>query len=210
MMTDNILAMTVFAVTLTMTPGPNTLMLAASGANFGLVRTLPHMLGVMVGCTGIMIAASAGVAALVVEIKPLYYGLQLLGAAYLLYLAWRIAFSRTLSDRDSVRPLSVKEAALFQFLNPKAVTGLLSAAAVFLDPRHGDPWLGALAFILVVNLVGLVGMPIWIVTGQAIRTVLNTPRRLKLFNAAMGALLALSVLWLIDFEAAAELWRAPS
>ncbi|MGO4841915.1 LysE family translocator, partial [Rhizobiaceae sp. 2RAB30] len=104
------------------TPGPNNLMLLASGVNFGFQRTVPHMLGIGAGFLVLLLSIGLGLGALLSAYPALHLALKFAGGAYLLYLAWRIAMSRSLSDSrgEKARPMSFLEAAAFQWVNPKA------------------------------------------------------------------------------------------
>ncbi|RMU51303.1 Amino acid transporter LysE [Pseudomonas savastanoi pv. glycinea] len=119
---DLLLAFTLFAFVTSITPGPNNMMLLASGVNFGFSRTLPHMLGISIGFFVLVLTVGFGLGSVFKAWPLLYTILRYVGAAYLLYLAWKIATSGPASDNvDSQgKPLSFMSAALFQWVNPKA------------------------------------------------------------------------------------------
>lgn len=194
MSTDLLLALVVFAFVTSITPGPNNFMLLASGVNFGFRRTIPHMLGIGGGFLSLLLGVGFGLGALLTAYPSLHLALKLAGGAYLLYLAWRIAMSRSLSEKDgkAARPMTFLEAAAFQWVNPKAWVMAVTAMAVYADPAA--PFLSVLVVALAFALVNLPSVSTWAGFGMALRGFLADPVRLKWFNIAMGAALAVS-LW---------------
>jgi threonine/homoserine/homoserine lactone efflux protein len=200
-----------FSAAASWTPGPNTMMLAASGANFGFRRSLPHQLGILVGCAALLTLALAGVGAALTARPDLRLVLQICGAAWLLWLAWRIATAAPALDTEAGetaegetagetaegRPLTLVEAAGFQFMNPKAWAVTLGAASTFMDPSLG-PEVAGVTIVLVFTLAAAIGCPMWVFFGIGIRRLLHSRRRLRVFNMTMGALLAASVLLILD------------
>ncbi|MBX9451341.1 MAG: LysE family translocator [Neoaquamicrobium sediminum] len=194
MSTDLLLALVVFAFVTSITPGPNNFMLLASGVNFGFRRTIPHMLGIGGGFLSLLLGVGFGLGALLTAYPSLHLALKLAGGAYLLYLAWRIAMSRSLSEKDgkAARPMTFLEAAAFQWVNPKAWVMAVTAMAVYSDPAA--PFLSVLVVALAFALVNLPSVSTWAGFGMALRGFLADPVRLKWFNIAMGVALAVS-LW---------------
>ncbi|MEX2520763.1 MAG: LysE family translocator [Paracoccaceae bacterium] len=194
-MTHEILAgLAVFAFVSSVTPGPNNMMLMASGANFGFRRTIPHMLGVALGFTAMVILVGAGLAGVFDAWPPATIILKTLSVVYLLYLAWRIATAappKPIPGATGARPMRFIEAALFQWVNPKAWTMALTAISVYAPDR-------SLAAIAVVALIfGLINLPTvssWAAIGQEMRRVLTRPSQLRAFNITMALLLVAS-LW---------------
>ncbi len=189
MSADLMTALATFALVSSITPGPNNLMLMASGANFGLLRTLPHMLGVSLGFVVMMVAMGVGLVQVIAAFPASYTVMKGLSAVYLLYLAWKIASNRRPpgAARSTARPMSFLQAAAFQWINPKAVTMALTALTVYSPPA---PSLGSIA--LAAGVFGLVNLPAittWAAMGQQTSRFLNTPARLRLFNGAAGLLL---------------------
>ena len=194
MSTDLLLALVVFAFVTSITPGPNNFMLLASGVNFGFRRTIPHMLGIGGGFLSLLLGVGFGLGALLTAYPSLHLALKLAGGAYLLYLAWRIAMSRSLSEKDgkAARPMTFLEAAAFQWVNPKAWVMAVTAMAVYSEPAA--PFLSVLVVALAFALVNLPSVSTWAGFGMALRGFLADPVRLKWFNIAMGLALAVS-LW---------------
>jgi len=183
-----------FAFATSATPGPNTLMLLASGVNFGFRRTIPHMMGIGVGFLGLLLCVGFGLGALLEQMPTLYLALKFAGGAYLVYLAWRIAMARSIGEggKATARPMSFVEAAAFQWVNPKAWVMAIAAMATFTNPDSLT--LSTVLVALVFFFVNIPSASIWTVCGAMLREWLNHPTRLKVFNISMAILLVVS-LW---------------
>ena len=182
-----------FAFVSSITPGPNNLMLSASGVVFGFNRTLPHMLGVAVGFTLLLVVCGSGIGALLVEFPAAGFALKVLGTAYLLHLAW--AFRNALAPeakQASARPMKFAEAVAFQFVNPKAWIMGLTAASVFVpdfEPR-------SLAIAIMIAVFSIVNLPCictWAVLGATLKRWLTHDRWRRLFSGAIALLTVYSV-----------------
>lgn len=188
-----LLAFVAFAFVTAVTPGPNNVMMLASGVNFGFFRSVPHMLGIAFGMTVLVASVGVGLGGLFRAYPLLYEVLRLVGAAYLVYLAWGIARSGapTKSGGAGDRPLGFVGAAAFQWVNPKAWVMALGAVTAYV------PLDGYFRNVLVVALVfGLVVVPsvgVWAGFGTGLRRFLGSPGRVRAFNVAMALLLVLSL-----------------
>lgn len=189
-------ALFTFALVTVITPGPNNLMLMASGANFGFRRTVPHMLGIGLGFPTMIMLVGVGVMQ-IFDLWPLSYTiLKVLSVTYLLYLAWRIANAAPPKDTTAEgRPLSFVQAAAFQWVNPKTWSMALSAITLYATTRDilAVTWVAG-AYVI----VSVISTTSWTVLGQQMRRVLKNPTRLRVFNYAMAALLIATlvpVLW---------------
>ncbi len=183
-----------FAFSAALTPGPNNVMVTASGANFGYRRSLPHIFGITFGFSLMLIGCGLGLGGLFRLYPELQEILALVATVYLLYLAWRIANAgRTSGNRKKSRPLSLLQAAAFQWVNPKAWVVSLSAVAAFAGPGEGFAR-NVLVIASLFLLVSFVSASSWTLFGTAVGRLLTSGRRLTLFNWSMGALLAASVL----------------
>lgn len=187
-------AATMFALVTSITPGPNNAMLMASGLNFGFVRTIPHMFGISLGFPVMLVAVGLGFGAVFSAWPFLHRVLEIIGALYLLYLAWQIARagSSEVEDSSKARPMSMLEAAAFQWVNPKAWIIATGAVAVLLKP---ESFMSGLVMLAV--LYGIVNFPciaLWAAGGEFIGRALKRPDQRKIFNVSMAGLLAASVL----------------
>ena len=199
-MTD--LPLMTYVATMSVTPGPNNLMLAASGVNFGIRRTLPHMLGVSVG-HAIQVSIVAGLLAWVmIWLDNLRLELVLTGCTYLLWLAWRQARAAQPGGGNAARPLGFFGAALFQWVNPKAWMMVLNTAILFL-PRGGG-WNAALSLAVLCALINFPCIALWAVVGDRLRYRLREPRALRAFNYTMALLLAATAIWIMIEEFSAR------
>ncbi|GEK46830.1 lysine transporter LysE [Bisbaumannia pacifica] len=187
-----------YMISMTITPGPNNVMLTASGANYGFLRTLPHIFGILGGCFLLFAGIALGLGLLFERFPLVQTALRLIGSAYLLYLAWRIASAPPpdLRRRGEGRPLTFWQASAFQFANPKAWVMGLALMAGFL-PEDGDTWLNALLLAAFAELVALPCIAVWAGFGTAIGRWLDSPRAWRVFNALMGALTAACVLFIL-------------
>ncbi|WP_372674600.1 LysE family translocator [Aquicoccus sp.] len=181
-------AFVLFALVSSITPGPNNLMLMASGANFGFRRSIPHMLGIGIGFVVMVFLVGAGLIQ-VFDAFPLSYTLLRIGSVgYLLWLAWRIANAAPPEDgaEPGAHPLSFLQAALFQWVNPKAWTMALTAVTLYAPDRS----MAAIALVaLIFGAVNLPSVSTWTILGQQMRRILTNPARLRAFNRAMALLL---------------------
>jgi threonine/homoserine/homoserine lactone efflux protein len=186
-----------FAFATVITPGPNNLMLMASGANFGLRRSLPHMLGVGLGFPMMVVLVGVGVMQ-VFDLWPAsFIILQIFSFGYLLYLAWKIANASAPSGGQSPgkragTPLTFLQAASFQWVNPKAWGMAVSAITTYAASRE----INAVLFVAGCYVAcGVVSTSSWTLLGQEMQRVLTNPLRLRVFNYSMAALLVGTMLW---------------
>lgn len=194
MSADIFLALLAFAFVSSITPGPNNFMLLTSGVNFGFRRSLPHMLGIGAGFVALLLAVGFGLGAVLTAYPQLRLALKIAGGAYLLYLAWRIAMSRSISARgaDAAQPMTFLGATAFQWVNPKAWVMAVTAMALYTNPQA--PFLSVILVAIAFGVVNLPCVSSWAAFGTALRGLLSDPTRLKWFNIAMALLLAAS-LW---------------
>lgn len=176
-----------FAISMTGTPGPNNVMLTASGALYGYRRTLPHIFGIMAGCFVLFMAVALGLGVLFERFPIVQQALRIAGAIYLLYLAWKIATapSPDLAAMEGARPLTAWQAAVFQFVNPKAWVMGIALIAGFM-PHEGPLIVNAVVLSLFMELVGFFCISFWAGFGMAIGRLLKTHRAWRVFNGVMG------------------------
>ena len=186
-------AFALFAFVSSITPGPNNTMLLASGVNFGFRRTIPHALGISFGFMFLVLAVGLGLGGVFKAVPMAYTVLRYLGAAYLLYLAWKVATSGPVSASAAAqgRPLGFWGAAAFQWVNPKAWVMAIGAITTY------TPSQGYIANVFVIALVfAIINLPsvcVWAGCGSALRNVLTRPKWLLAFNLTMAILLVVSL-----------------
>ncbi len=188
-------ALVVFAAVMSGTPGPNNMMLLASGVNFGFRRSIPHMLGISFGVMVLLLAVGFGLNEVFQRWPVIFTVIKYAGGAYLIWLAWMIANSGPLEDGSREtrgRPMSFIEAAAFQWINPKAWVMAVGAIATYTnESAYG------LTVIVVAVVFGLVSGPstgTWTVFGVALKRFLADPKTNRIFNIAMALALVAS-LW---------------
>jgi threonine/homoserine/homoserine lactone efflux protein len=192
-----LLPLLTYAFLMSSTPGPNNLMLTASGANFGYRRTLPHIAGIGVG-HGLQIWLTClGLGALFTAYPQLHTTLRVVGALTLVYLAWKLAGSRIAERSDAAaKPLSFTQAAAFQAVNPKSWIKAVTVASVFMPAG----WSAASGALLVATINVAITLPcvsMWALFGVGLRRFLTDPLRRRVFNAIMAASLVLLALLML-------------
>lgn len=188
-MLADLLPLTTYCLLMSGTPGPNNVMLTASGAHFGYRGSLPHILGIVAGGAVQTFATCLGLGALFTAWPALHTVLRVAGALYLLLLAWRLT-GGSIGRARLPRPLSFAQGALFQAVNPKSWMKAVTVAALF-KPAGWPPLQAALAVTAVGVAVGFPCVSMWALFGVAIRRLLDDPRRRRVFDAIMAAALAL-------------------
>jgi threonine/homoserine/homoserine lactone efflux protein len=194
---NELLGLVGFAFVGSITPGPNNALLLASGIRFGFGRTVRHVAGTAVGMGALILAVAAGIGVLLLAVPGADLALRVIGSAYLLYLAFRIASSRGGGRTAISRPLGVLNAAAFQFANVKAWLFALAAVGTFLPPDLA-PAAAALAVAATCAVVILATAAVWAAGGAALNRMVEGGRTQRIVNLALALLLAASVvlIWL--------------
>ena len=189
---DLVSALALFVFITSITPGPNNLMLMASGANYGFARTVPHMLGVTIGFMIMLLLVGLGLIRVFNAFPVIYIILKVLSVIYLLYLAYKIATAGPAQQTAAAgRPMSFLQAAGFQWVNPKAWAFGLSIITIYVPTADFGP---LLITACVVALTALPSVTLWTVMGKEMARFLTNPRRLRVFNWTMAILLVASLL----------------
>ena len=185
-------ALLTFALVSTITPGPNNLMLMASGANFGFGRTLPHMSGILVGVLVMFVLVGIGLSQVFEAWPASFQVLKLMSVLYLVFLAWKIATAAGPGESAAAdgKPLTFMQAALFQWVNPKVWVVALTAITVYSPSQN---LAAVLVVALVFSMITLPSVTLWTLLGQQMARLLTSNLRLRLFNGTMGALLIASL-----------------
>lgn len=189
------LAILVFAVSSTITPGPNNIMILTSGLNFGIKRSLPHLLGICIGFPLMVAAVGMGFSQVFERFPIIHELIKVLGVAYLLYLAWLMARSSTqqLESGRNTNPLTFIQAALFQWVNPKAWVMASGAVAAY-TTQSTDMLLQVMVISLSFFVVAFPCVGVWLFFGSALKRILQRSAYQRLFNLSMALLLVVSVL----------------
>jgi threonine/homoserine/homoserine lactone efflux protein len=190
---DFIAALVAFAFVTSITPGPNNLMLLASGVNFGFRRSIPHMFGVGLGFVFMILALGVGVGQIFTAFPALYGVLKWLSVAYMLWLAWQIANAGPITKdiASGAQPMTFMAAALFQWVNPKAWAMGLTGVTTYTLPANY--WLSLAVMALTFGLINIPSIACWAGFGVALRSFLQDPARVRVFNVIMALLLIASL-----------------
>jgi threonine/homoserine/homoserine lactone efflux protein len=184
-----------FAVVTSITPGPNNILLTASGANFGFRRTVPHMLGISAGFLSLIVVTGIGLGAVILASDWLHQILKAVGALYLVWLAWQLARAGGIQGMSELRPMRFYEAALFQYVNPKAWMMAVGAVAAFTTPG-GHYGVEVALIALIFTVINLPCVSLWALFGVGIGRFLNHRRARLIFNFSMAGLTLLSAVLL--------------
>lgn len=187
---DLLFALIGFAFVTSVTPGPNNMMLLASGVNFGFRRTLPHMAGISLGHALMVLLVGLGLATAFAAFPALMLALKVLSVLYMLWLAWKIARSAEPQARGAAAPMGFWAAAAFQWVNPKAWAMALGAVGVY-SGAGGVPQIALIAAVFCA--VNLPSVALWAGLGEGLRGMLSHPLRLRVFNWTMAGLLVLTL-----------------
>ncbi|WDE11357.1 LysE family translocator [Thalassomonas haliotis] len=182
-----------FTLLATATPGPNNSLLTLCGSRFGYRQTLPFILGIRAGITGLFILMASGIGSILAEHPHWYFYLKLLGAGYLVYLALKMAFSGGHKQQNSAeKQIGFRQGALLQFINPKSMMMVLSCITAFSLP--GDLYLlSVIQACLIFNLVGLISNSAWTMFGALIGRFLATEQARQRFNRILALLTLIAV-----------------
>ena len=183
-------ALVLFCFAAAFTPGPNNILLTRSGAHFGVKQTLPHIIGIRVGMSLIHIAMLLGLGTLFLMVPTLHVVLQILASCYIVFLAYKIWHSGVplQQNSDTLKPMTMRQAALFQLINPKSISMILSLCSALTLPGELF-WYSAILGLIIFNIVGVSCALFWVCTGKYISRYLHSATHVKRFNSVMALLL---------------------
>jgi threonine/homoserine/homoserine lactone efflux protein len=192
---NELAALVAFAFVGSFSPGPNNAVLWASGISFGFRRTIPHVLGGALGVGALVVGVAAGIGAFLEAVPATALALKMAGSVYLLYVAWRVAGSGVIARAEAAHPLGVWQAAVFQWLNPKAWVFAVALAGTFIPEDVAAP-AGIALLTGVVIAVVVVSFTIWAAGGAALARFVDDERRRRLASLVLAALIVASVVFL--------------
>lgn len=190
---NNLIPILFFCFSTTFTPGPNNLMIMSSGLNFGIKKSIPHYLGICLGFPAMVLIVALGFGALFMKYHWIHNTLKILGIAYILYLAWKIARSKSdINNKKPTKPLTFIQAVLFQWVNPKAWTMVIGAISIFTIP--GNYFVNqSIEITLIFLLVCLPCIGAWLIFGTVLQRFLKNEKHQVMFNYGMAICLVLSI-----------------
>ncbi len=192
---SELLALAAFSFISAGTPGPNNVMLWGSGVQFGFRRTIPHIAGITLGVGSMALLVATGLGVLITTVPALEVGLKLIGSAYLLYLAFQIAGGGGATQKEVAKPLTLWQAGMFQYVNPKAWVFVLAAVTTF-RPTDMGVVMATILTALVMMVVIVPCAAAWTAAGSILNRYLADQRRSRWFRIAMGVLLAATVVYI--------------
>ena len=182
------------------TPGPNNIMLTASGKNFGYIKTIPHMLGVVLGFLSLIIVFGLGLTVIFSKYPIIQFVLRIVGSIYLLYLSYRIYSSVNTEDLSKSKPITFMESSLFQYVNPKGVMMAITTISIYTDHinfKYINSFNEGLIYILIAfTISNLIAVITWTSVGVFIGQLIKSARGIKIFNALMAFFLVLTIIWI--------------
>jgi threonine/homoserine/homoserine lactone efflux protein len=189
---DWLVALLAFGFVCTITPGPNNILLWASGAAFGIRRTWPHVLGTGLGVALLALLVAAGLGVLVTTIPALAFGMKVAGSVYLVYLAWQVAGAGALERTTAARPMGLLQAIAFQLVNPKVWIFALGAMATFRPPDLPVA-LGSGLVAATMLAVAIPSSMVWVVGGDALDRLIERPATRRAVSLGLAALVVATV-----------------
>ena len=192
-MHPEILSISLFWFVTAYTPGPNNVVASYSGFNFGIRKTIPHIFGVTIGFTSVVFALTIGLVNVFKLFPIIQTILKYLGSLFLIYLAYKISFSKASSEKKNENPISFLDTFIFQFLNPKGV--LIGIIIVSTYVEYGENYLNyATQVVLFAFIVSLSRITFWTFVGKYLRKFATNEKFIKYFNYVMSVLLLLSII----------------
>ena len=189
----SLISFSIFALVAAISPGPNNIMLAASGANYGFRRSLPHIIGICVGFGCLVIVGGLGLGSFLNKFPQLFSFLKTIALFFLLYLVWKIGTASSPEISKNQKPISFQTAALFQWVNPKGVTVVMSAITAYLDATSSI-WQALPLIVLIFVLVTAISTCLWTFLGTFISGFLANKKQRIVFNITMALALIISLL----------------
>ena len=192
-MHPEILSISLFWFVTAYTPGPNNVVASYSGFNFGIIKTIPHILGVTLGFTSLVIFLSIGLINFFKLFPIIQIIIKYLGTLFLIYLSYKIAFSRSTDDSTKENPVKFIETFIFQYLNPKGVTVAIIVVSTYVE--LGENYFSyATQVIVLAFLFSISSITLWTFIGKFLRKFATNDKFIKYFNYVMSGLLLLSII----------------
>jgi threonine/homoserine/homoserine lactone efflux protein len=189
-----IAAIFLFAIATSVSPGPNNIMVMSSGANYGIKQSFPMLAGICIGFPVMVITIGLGMGSIFKLYPEILIAMNIVGTLYLLYLAYLIGTASPQSiENNNSKPLTFVQAALFQWVNPKAwimATGAVSAYVT----SQSDPFNQIILIALVFFVISLPSVGVWLIFGVSLKSFMANRHKQKIFNMFMSMLLILSLL----------------
>ena len=187
-MHPEIISLCLFMFVTSCSPGPNNIVASYSGFNFGVLKTIPHMCGVIFGFTTLVTIMNFGLVNVFQKYPIIQEILKYTGTLFLIYLAYKISFSKTGSDTEKKNPVKFIETFFFQFINPKSVIVSVIMVSTYVD-RGNDFLFYSFWVIGVAFLFAIISINFWTLVGKFLRRFATNEKFIKRFNYVMSLLL---------------------
>lgn len=194
-----LLSIATFTLSTVITPGPNNIMLLSSGLTFGYKRTVPHMLGIMLGFPFMVLLVGLGLGIIFEKFPILFTVLKVVGIAYLFWMAFKIANNKSsfdIKEDENSKPFTFLQSAAFQWVNPKAWIMAITAISIFVTSKD-DSLIQVTIIAVIYMLSGVVSTNTWTVGGLLLKRFMKEESSVRKFNILMAVLLVVSVLPII-------------
>ena len=192
-MHPEILSISLFWFVAAYTPGPNNVVASYSGFNFGITKTIPHILGVTFGFTSLVLFLSIGLINVFKLFPIIQVVMRYLGTLFLFYLSYKIAFSEVSNETKKENPVKFIETFLFQYLNPKGVTVAIIVVSTYVE--LGENYINyATQIVVLAFLFSVTSITLWTFVGKFLRKFATNDKFIKYFNYVMSGLLLLSII----------------
>ena len=192
-MSSQLISLFLFGITASLSPGPNNIMTSYTAFNFGIKKTIPTMLGVIIGWTLLVVLLQAGSYIIFQKLEILQKIIKFLGSIYLIFMAYKISFSSIRSEKNHPKPVTFLNTFFFQFVNPKSIIIALAAISMFIDPQENfikdSIVLTSIFFLMAVG-----SQAAWCLMGKYLRKFATSDRFIKNFNYTMSFLLIVCVI----------------
>ena len=202
-MHPELISLCLFMFVTSCSPGPNNIVASYSGFNFGIIKTIPHMTGVVFGFLTLLIVMGLGLISVFTSYPIAQTILQILGSLYLLYLSYRIYFTYSSDNEDRSKPITFIESSLFQYVNPKGVMMAITTISIYTDYKNFefiDSFLEGMVFVLLgFTISNTFSVLTWTSVGVFLNNFIKSKAAIRNFNGLMATLLVLTVIW-INYE----------
>ena len=192
-MSSQLISLILFSIVASLSPGPNNIMTSYTAFNFGLRKTIPTMLGVVIGWTLLVVILIIGSSIAFQKFEKLQFIIKLFGSAYLLFIAYKISFVKSKDKNNSSKPVTFLNTFFFQFVNPKSIIIVLTAISMFVDSQSN--FLGdSTILIMIFFIMAVVSQGAWCLMGKYLRKFATSEQFIQNFNYTMSFLLIVCVI----------------
>ena len=192
-MSSQLISLLLFGIVASLSPGPNNIMTSYTAFNFGIKKTVPTMLGVIIGWTLLVILLQASSAIVFQKIEIAQEIIRFFGSIYLIYMAFKISFSSIKSEKISPKPVTFLNTFFFQFINPKSIIIVLAAISMFIDPKE-NLIQDSIILTIIFFFMAVGSQAAWCLMGKYLRKFATSDKFIKNFNYTMSFLLIVCVI----------------